>query len=175
MDNRILRTGIPILLSSMTMLFFTCDDNDMSRVDQPETKSLYLVDWSEVESNEKILSSVLPKVLEEKDLANIIYNEASNKDTTDDEYALWDVVADIETSSGNTIRHEVQSVLVDRGHSHNEAIDFTASLDAIDYLQFYIYNFSLWNGDTTIESSWAPLTIDDVNIKKYTYTIQRVN
>ncbi len=87
----------------------------------------------------------------------------------DEPYALWSKIADRPTQGGKTLRKEVQNVLAKRSLGKKvDAESFTSAMDEVDYLQVYIHDFEDWDGGSAIQTTFTPLTINDVDVTELT-------
>ncbi len=161
--------GLIIISVSLLMIVFTgCGRNQL--LTGTESSGIQTFpEMADMESTLSELAALLPKAMEDSELATIIRNEA-DRNRNDEPYALWSKIADIPTPSGITLRAKIQQVQLNRtlGKTTADAQAFTTSLDSIEYLQVYIHDFEDWVGTKTIPVTFVPLTINDIDVTTLT-------
>ena len=126
------------------------------------------MDLAEMEQTLENFASVLPEALTDPELAKIVYDEAKSNEE-DEPYALWSKIADRPTQGGKTLRKEIQNVLTKRSLGKKvDAEKFTTAMDEVEYLQVYIHDFEDWDGESAIQTTFTPLTINDVDVIELT-------
>ncbi len=161
MKDRAIQNVILTVLFTWTGIFISCnsltDDTELQDVSGAKP------DLTAMETSLDKLASILPAVMKDPELAKFVYDEAKINAARDEAYAFWDRIADKQTGQGMTLRKGVINQLSKSlgKKTHEDAVTFTADLDAVDNLQVYIHNFDKWCEESSLPATFVYLTIDD--------------
>ncbi len=166
MKTRVLFSAALLGLLTMIGVFISC--NRPTEFSAMHDETMPKPNLVAIEASLDKLASLLPEVMKEPELAKFLYDEAKINAAKDEAYAFWDRIADRQTEQGMTIREGVINQLSKSlGKKTSEgASTFTADLDAIDNLQVYIHNFDKWDGVAELPTTFASLTIDDIELEE---------
>lgn len=163
---RTIKWIVTIIGTGMLFWFMVaCENNSEPPTIMDNTEIKTFPDMADTEQTLADLAAVLPEALTDPELAKIVWNEAKANEE-DETYALWSNIADTPTESGVTLRNKIQRIVRNRavGRTSADTDLLLSAFDEIDYLQFYIHAFEEWDGVSMIQSTYTPLTIDDVDI-----------
>lgn len=148
------------------LILISCSDTPTETTGEVQPEPGQFPDMASFEQTLINLAEVLPEVLTNEELAHIVYQEAK-QNAEDEPYALWSSIADIPASNGKTLRSEVGRIRSERTRGKTTGSN-TSEFDSLDYLQVFIVNYELWDGESTLPSTFTPLTVNDVDVTELT-------
>lgn len=153
------------ITTTIGIFLFSCTKTPTDTTTQSEESNQF-PDLAAVEQTLSDLAELLPKALTDLGLAKIVWDEAKANEE-DEAYAIWLEIADVQTPSELTLKSELQRIMLTRNlrKTMAESEDYTSSFSNIERLQIYIYNFELWDGESSLLAAFEPVTRNDIDVE----------
>ena len=129
-----------------------------------------MIDLERAEECLRTFAGVLPELLKDKEVQELLYAAMAETDTGYDDYhVLWDKIADYRLRNSETVRERCKEICLRKGLAKGMAV-FNSGLDSIEFLQVSIpVNFEKWDGKSPIPVTYVPLTINDSEVKELVF------